>query len=313
MEVTVSIPLSEGQVKALKDGFPGVDFRTNRAKNIKRNPVLLENSEVYVTYGFEFNPAVLAGAKNLKWMQIFKAGFDDLPLDEMRKRGIILTNVRGIHKIPMGEYTMGMILMLAHRFLEYRENQRKKIWDRKIQAEEIFEKTLGVVGTGSIGAEICRRAKAFGMRTIGINTRGAAVDGVDKALPPRGLHELLADSDYVVVAVPLNEKTRGMIGKAEFEAMKPSACFINISRGQVVDEKALVNALRRRCIKAAVLDVFEKEPLPADSELWQMDNVVITPHISAVSPRYTERALEIFTFNLDAYINGRELLNKVKY
>jgi len=311
MEITISAPLDEEQMKELKGRFPGVNFHTFRAKNIKRDPSLLATSEVYVTYGFEFNSAVLAGAKRLKWMQIFKAGFDDLPLDEIRKRGIILTNVRGIHKIPMSEYTMGVILMMAHRFLDYRRNQYNKVWDRGIQAEELFEKTLGVVGTGSIGAEICRRAKAFGMRTIGINTRGTPVDGVDKVLLPQGLYELLSASDYVVVTVPLADSTRRMIGKSEFEAMKPTACFINISRGEVVDEKALVEALRGRRIKAAVLDVFQKEPLPPESELWELDNVVITPHISALSPRYTERAFEVFTRNLDAYINGRELFNRV--
>jgi len=312
MNIAISAPLSKEYLKELKDRFSEVTFHTFRAKNVKREPGLLENSEVYVTYGFELNSAVLAGAKNLKWVQIFRAGFDDLPLDEIRKRGIILTNVRGIHKIPMSEYTMGMILMLAHRFLEYRQNQLNNNWDRSIQAEELFEKTLGVVGTGSIGAEICRRAKAFGMHTIGINTRGTLVDGVDEVLPPQSLHELLSASDYVVVTVPLNDGTRGMIGRAEFEAMKPTACFVNISRGEVVDEEALIEALRGRRIKAAVLDVFQKEPLPPESELWKLDNVIITPHISALSPRYTERAFEVFTRNLDAYINGRELFNKVE-
>lgn len=171
---------------------------------------------------------------------------------------------------------------------------------------------MGILGAGRAGGEVARKARALGMRTIGLNTRGTPVDGVDRMLPRERMEELLRESDFVVVTVPLTPATRGFLGEREFKLMKPAACLINLARGRVVDEKALVAALQDGTIGGAALDVFAVEPLGPDSPLWEMENVIITPHVSGISDRYVERGLAVLAENLAAYLkDGRPVKNIV--
>ncbi|KKM10153.1 hypothetical protein SY88_15645 [Clostridiales bacterium PH28_bin88] len=286
--------------------FPAVTFLSGAGP--ESDP--LPDVEVMVTYGKDINE-YLSRLPKLRWIQVLRAGIDGIALTELKDRSIRLTTVQGIHGIPMSEHVFGMILQFSRRFLDFRANQVQKTWDRSIKVEEIYEKTLGVVGVGSIGREIAKRGKAFGMRTIGINSRGTPVEGVEKVLPLGGLPELLADSDYVVVTLPLTPETRRLFGEPEFRMMKPTAYFINVARGEVVDEGALARALQEKWISGAGLDVFECEPLPSSSSLWELNNVMITPHLAALSPRYVERAIGVFRQNLLAYLGGKDLANEV--
>lgn len=302
MRVVTTTNIGPHHVEHFKKRFPKVEF--NVYNNIEEAMKSLPEAEILITFGEDLTADIINQATNLRWIQVISAGVELLPFAALQEKNIVVTNARGIHAIPMAEYTIGAILQHVRRFLPIRDNQRAKVWDRMIRTEEAFEKALGVVGTGAIGSEIARRAKAFGMKTLGLNRDGHPVEGFDQVYPRDELHALLAASDFIVVIVPLTEKTRHMIGAAEFAVMKPTALFINVARGPVVDEQALIDALRAEKIAGAVLDVFEQEPLPPESPLWTLPNVFITPHQSAKSPRYMERALRIFERNLQRYIQG---------
>jgi phosphoglycerate dehydrogenase-like enzyme len=189
--------------------------------------------------------------------------------------------------------------------------QARREWQR-FMPQELFGKTVGIVGMGHIGTEVARLAKAFGCYVVATRrsiTLPSRDDAADELLPPGSLLDLLARSDFVVLAVPLTAETRQLIGESELRAMKPTAVLINIARGTVVDEAALVQALKGGWIAGAGLDVFEQEPLPEDSELWGMDNVIMSPHISGGTAIYNQRATGIFCQNLRLYLAGEPLLN----
>jgi len=248
---------------------------------------------------------VIKNCTNLKWVQILSAGIDKLPFEIIGDEKIIITNARGIHYIPMSEYTIAVLLQIARKSNDIYLNQLNKKWDRTIRLSEINGATLGIVGLGSIGQGIAQAAKAFDMKVIGLNRDGREVEHVDKVYKQSQLKDLLAESDYVVVIVPLTDGTYHLIGEEELKAMKKTAYIINIARGDVIDEKALIDVLKNKEIAGAVLDVFTQEPLPSESPLWTLENCIITPHMSGRSPKYMQRVLEIFKFNMDLYLEGK--------
>jgi phosphoglycerate dehydrogenase-like enzyme len=212
----------------------------------------------------------------------------------------------------MSEYVMAVLLRIVRKTDEFIENQRKAAWDRSIRVGDLFGGTLGIVGTGAIGRAVAEKAKVFGMRTIGVNSSGTPQPHIDEILPETRLDDLLSRSDFVVLTVPLTPRTEKMIGARELKVMKPTAWLINVARGAVTDESALLDALRARTIAGAVLDVFGQEPLPGDHPFWKMDNVILTPHISGRSPMYMTRALEIFRHNLKIWLHGEgEWVNRI--
>ena len=236
-----------------------------------------------------------------------------------------------MHAINIGEYVFASILAWTRHLPELFDLQRKKQWpsDRWTccQPTELRGSTVGIVGYGSIGREVARLAKAFGMRVLAVKRRSESAGehgafelaglgdpaGVlpDALYGPEQLREMLAQCDFVVLAVPLTQETRGMIGEAELRAMKPAAYLVNIARGEVCDEAALIHALQDKWIAGAGLDVFTQEPLPETSPLWTLPNVILTPHISGFTPHYEQRAVDIFCENLRRYIAGQPLLNLV--
>jgi len=275
-------------------------------------------AEVEVIYGFppsvEQAGELLAKAPHLRWFQAASAGVDRIAETGFVERGVSVTNSSGVHATPIGEFILLMMLMFAkgaHRFLRAKEERR---WIRFVPGE-LRGSTVGIVGMGHIGAEAARLAKAFGCRVLAIRrsvTARRQGEGVaDELLPPSALPYLLSESDYVVLAVPLTQETRHLIGSDELRAMKPTAVLINISRGAVVDEVSLVQALKEGWIAGAGLDVFEREPLPEDSGLWGMENVILSPHVSGGTEHYWRRAVPIFCENLRRYLDGRPLLNLV--
>ncbi len=247
----------------------------------------------------------------LKWVHSFGAGIDFMPFTTILSKGITITNSSGLNSPPIAEFCMGLILMHAKRMVQRIDIQRKHAWTR-VDNLELGGSTLGIVGPGRIGSEVAKRAAAFDMRILA--TRRTYVPGekppyVDEVFPRERMNEMLAQSDYVVVAVGLTEETRHMFGDAEFAAMKSGCFFINVARGSVVDEPALIRALREGPMSGAGLDVFEREPLPPESELWDMPNVIISPHSSNALPGYGGRAVAFFCENLSRYLAGQPLEN----
>lgn len=266
--------------------------------------------EVEVMFGGRLTPALLSKCKKLRWVQATSAGVERYLFPEFIASDIILTNVRGMHAQTITEHVLLLMLAWTRRFRILLNQQREKVWqDQPMQL--LAGKHLLIIGLGGIGCRIAEVCHALGMRVAG-------VDIYDKQLPvlsafyhPQELHRALPQADFVVVAVPLTEKTRGMIGAQEFSLMKNTAYFVNIGRGKVVDEQALVAALQSGQIAGAGLDVFAEEPLPPDSPLWQMANVYLTPHLAGSMPDYLDHAADIFCENLHRYLKGEKLKNLV--
>ena len=255
-------------------------------------------------------PGIASVAPRLRWVQLLSAGVDHVP--QIGDNRVVVTNASGIHAVPISEYVLGVMLVLAKRLHLAFDSQRQKRWQRfGFTPSELEGKTLGIIGLGHIGRAVARLGRAFGMRVVAMKRTPGAEEDVDELLPADRLHDLLAQSDFVVLAVPLTHETRQMIDEAALRSMKRGACLVNIARGAVVDEEALSRALREEWIAGAALDVFEKEPLPEDSSLWGLENVIITPHMAGGSERYMERAVALFADNLRRYLAGEPLRNVV--
>lgn len=270
----------------------------------------IADAEGFITWWSTFDPLYIQAAKELRWIQTLTAGVDNFLIPEILDRGILLTSCKGIHGIPMSEHMLGMLLGVTRGLFTIRENQQRKLWDRP-RLEELYGKTLVILGLGHIGRDLARRASAFGMRIVGVKRTAAPEEYVDKVYGSDGMLTALAEGDVVVSILPYTPDTYHLIGTEHFARMKPDAIFMSFGRGDVVDEKALVAALREKRIRAAILDVFEEEPLAADSPFWELENVYLSPHTSALSTHYMERAMEVIAYNLRAYLTGGRLRNIV--
>lgn len=280
--------------------------------------VHLRDAEVLCAYTLPDNVRELA--PKLRWLQYPGAGVDALQTTGLLEAdsGVIVTTASGIHATNMSEYVFGSMLMFNRSWPEMVRLQDRHIWPRNAKwynlgAHELVDTTLGIVGLGSIGRRIAQLGRAFGMRVLGI--RRAALSGetdpdVDQLYGLEQLHELLGRSDYVVLAMPLTAESEKMIGEPELRAMRPHAYLINIARGRVIDETALIRALKEGWIAGAGLDVAEVEPLPTDSPLYSLPNVILTPHIAGVSDSYDKRLTALFAENLRRYRAGKPLLNR---
>ena len=247
-----------------------------------------------------------APSSRLAWVHAWGAGVDSFPLAKFRERGVVLTNSSGVHPYPISETVFAMMLAFTRKLHVYVRQQQARMWHHARLGAEMHGRTAGILGVGAIGAETARLAKAFGMRTYGFRRSGGRCEWIDRMCGPAELDELLAAADYIVNALPLTAETAHRIGRPQFARMKPTAFYVNIGRGGTTDTDALIEALREGRIAGAGLDVFETEPLPADSPLWSMENVILTPHSSGSTAHYDRRALEIFLANLRAYIAGEE-------
>jgi phosphoglycerate dehydrogenase-like enzyme len=272
----------------------------------------LPETEILVTL---FNPPdakMIRLASKLRWIQALTAGVDFFPLSEIKKQNIILTSGRGIHKIYITEYAIAAMINLARNFHLTFLNQLEGKWDRSISQDEIHGSIVGILGLGSIGQEIARKASMLGMRVIGVKYNPHPLQGVDHVYGPTEMEEVFKQSDYIINLLPDTPNTRGLIDKTMFALMKKSACLLNLGRGSTVNQSDLIDALRTKMIRAMVSDVYEKEPLPEDSPLWTLENVILTPHIAGVSPKYLERAMDIIRHNLHVYVSHRgEMMNVV--
>ena len=286
------------------------EFQGDSAAKGKLDAML---AEAEVIYGLILPQNLLTRAPRLKWVQTMSAGVDRFARMDIWQSPVIITGVSGIHATPIGEFALQFMLMFAKGAPSCFQMKQKHEWKRFIPSV-LRGKTVGIVGLGNIGREVARLSQAFGMRVIA-NRRSATKQKraryVDILLPEGQLNQLLSESDYVVVATPLTPETRGLIGEKELRAMKPSAYIINIGRGGLVDEEALIRALDEKRIAGAGLDVVANEPLPPESRLWDFDNVILSPHIAGGMEDYMERATEVFCENLSRYLSGKKLLNVV--
>jgi len=260
--------------------------------------------------GRETFQRLVAAIPNLRWIHTISAGVDHVLFPALAESDAVLTNASGVFNVPIAETVLAYMLAVVKRLPEMLEQQRSHRW-HTLGLRELRGLTVGIVGLGSIGSEVARLCRAFGMRVLGLRRHPGPHEHADEVLPPDRLHDLLARSDFVVIACPLTEETRGLIGPAELAAMKPDGWLINIARGAIVDEEALIEALQERSIGGACLDALAEEPLPEDSPLWDLPNVIITPHNSWSSPHLQERQIELFLENLRRYVAGEPLLNIV--
>lgn len=274
----------------------------------------LQDAEVIVGWKKEMKDLFEQDSK-LRWLQSWSAGVNSMPLGKMQSRGIFLTSANGVHTFPISETIFALMLGLTRKIHTYVRNQTQKTWEASGLKLEIHGKTIGIIGVGAIGKETAKIAKAFGMKVLGVRHSGKPDQSVDQMYKPDALNEVLPQCDYVVVTLPLTEETQQMFGSDEFKQMKQTAFFINIGRGPIVDEKALITALEEKQIAGAGLDVFEKEPLDEQSLIWEMENVIVTPHTAGATEHYAKRVIEdIFIPNLKQYLNNQPpTLNLVDY
>ncbi len=271
-------------------------------------------SEAEVIQAGHWSEELWKSAPRLRWVQSGGAGVERFLTPDFIASPIILTNAQGVYAIPIADHVMAFILHFSRQFnhlLRYQIERKWADWG-EFALDELKDKTLGIVGLGGIGSEVARRAKAFGMRVIAIRRRpDMPAENVDEVRAADELAWLLQESDFVALCAALTPATRHLISAEQLRRMKSNAYLINIGRGGLIDEGALIAALRAGEIAGAGLDVFEQEPVPADSPLWGMSNVMVTPHVGGDSPRSHERLMDLFCENLRRYVAGEPLLNVV--
>ncbi|MBW3565280.1 MAG: D-2-hydroxyacid dehydrogenase [Acidobacteria bacterium] len=247
---------------------------------------------------------------DLAWVHTGSVGVDHILTPRFLSKGIPLTNSSGVNAVSMAEWVVGCMLAAQKNLGEVFERQRQKRW-LKTEEPELMGDTALFIGGGRVASEIATRLRAFGVSTIALTRTGEPREPFDVGLPVEALAETLPKADWVIVSVPLTSRTEGMIGEEELGRMKRSARIVNVARGEIVDERALVRALEDRRIAGAILDVFIEEPLPSDSPLWSMENVVVLPHTTWRSPEAKERQMALFAENLRRFRRGEALVNLV--
>lgn len=308
MNVLFTFRIKDEQIAALNERFPEVRFVFNKDIDTEQ----LDEFEIIVTYGEDISTVVLDRASSLKWLMVASAGVEKMPLAEIAEKGIVVSNVRGIHKTPMAESVLAHILSLGRALPVLAEQQRQKEWNAKVRQTELRGSTAIILGPGAIGSEIGRLLQAFGVRTIGCNRSGNTAEFMNDTIRFDSLLNVLPDADFIISVLPSTAETKGLLTEEHFKVMKPTATFMNFGRGDLVRESILIEALKNGEIGHAVLDVFEKEPLSAESELWSLSNVTVSPHTSSHSGKYIERALEFFTENLSKWLSeDRDLINLI--
>lgn len=269
--------------------------------------------EISVGWSKKFSEQLLA-SDQLKWVQSISAGVDYLPLNDFSDREILLSNGSGIHALSISEHIIGVLLGYYRGLNQSVKNQEQKIWGQDaIHYDQLAGKNLLVVGTGHIGQQLSKSIRSLGVNTYGINTTGHPVEGFTETYSIKNLSKIVSEMDIVVGILPGTHETYHIFNSDIFEKMKKSAIFINVGRGDTVHTKELITALEKKHIAFAALDVFEEEPLPKESPLWDFENVLITPHISGLTVDFQNKFMKIFLANLKSYVANKELsVNQVE-
>lgn len=266
------------------------------------------NAEIVATLGLS-NEALQRAGK-LQWLHDWGAGVDKVMFPELLKHPVVMTCTKGSGGIPMAEWAMMLMLMWSKSAPHYLQASRDRLWARKSH-RELNGMTVGIIGLGHSGADLAQKCKAFHMRVLGMRRSNQPCRYVDELFTAENIQELLNQSDFVVVTTPLTPETKGMIGTRELQAMKPESYLIVTSRGGIVDDSALIQALHEERIAGAGLDAHSVEPLPADSPFWGLSNTFISPHCSAIGQGLGVRGAEIFIENVRRYASGAPLMNVV--
>ncbi|MEW6424148.1 MAG: D-2-hydroxyacid dehydrogenase [Bacillota bacterium] len=314
LKVLMLNPWVDQYVPLVKEKFPTLNLvYAKKEDDLEGIPV----DDVEVVVSNEPLSKTLPRIKNLKWFQCLSTGYDHILGTGLVKKETILTNVAGVAAIPVSEFVMALLLSIVKRLPELLENQRRHKFELFFPNRELYGKTIGVLGVGHIGRAVVKKAKAMGMVVLGFDKYVTEAEGADKIYPFDQLEAVLQASDFIVVCLPLNEETRGLIGEEQFRMMKPEAYFVNVARGEIVVREALVKALKEKWIAGSALDVFwgsaEKDGLEPDDELWDLPNVIITPHCAVITNMYVPRTTEIFCKNLERYLRGEQLINVIEH
>jgi len=327
IEVLITLPFPEDLVAQLRAVSPRLHLTVQKA----RQPDDISKEiwgRIEVLYTNDVIPK-LDQASKLRWIQFHWAGVDHL-IDHpiLSKPGLVATTLSGAAAPQMAEYVLMMLLALGHRMPAMADHQKRSDWPqdrwKRFSPQELSTSTVGIVGYGSVGRQVARLLHAFGATILAVKNdamhpedSGYIPMGIGdptgdlprRIYPPQAIISMLKECDFVVVTVPLTSGTRHLIGEDEIAAFKPTAFLVDTSRGGIIDHEALIVALRERKIAGAALDVFPQEPLPVDSPFWNFPNVIVTPHISGITPHYDQRATALFTENLQRYVNGLDLYN----
>ena len=292
--VTGALNFAKEQLKAIENLGNQIIFMQNESDSL---PCNAEELDGVICNGL-FLYHDIKKFTNLKFIQLTSAGFDRVPMDDINRRGIKIFNARGVYSIPMAEFALTGVLSLYKGFKFFCDNQARKSWVKNRNLIELYGQTVCVVGAGSVGTECAKRFKAMGCKVIGVDLYPRECEAFEIIYSLDKLDDVLAEADVVVLTLPLTEQTRGLFNKRKFELMKDGSVLVNISRGAVVDEASLINALSNGKLYGACLDVFENEPLSSDSPLWNYKNVIVTPHNSFVGNNNNERLFKLILENL---------------
>lgn len=298
----------ESYAATLRERLPDQTIELARTPSQERELI----ADARIVTGITLEPDLVDAAANLELFACTFAGTDHVPTDELTARGVTVTNAGGIHAPGIAEQSIGNMLVFARRLHEAWRRKENAEW-RHFQSYEFTDSTVTVVGLGAIGQAITQRLEGFEVETIGIRytpSKGGPTDEV-YGFEEDAIYHALSRSDYVVVACPLNDLTRGLLGEAEFATMPPNAVVVNAARGGIVDTEALVAALRSNKIRGAALDVTDPEPLPDDHPLWTLENCLITPHTGGHTPKHWDRLVDIVAENVDRLESGEKLINEV--
>lgn len=302
--------IDEKLLDRIKAAAPGASITITESTGI--TPEALKKAEII--FGWMTHEQI-NNAENLKWLHLPSAGADGHTDKALyRNQDIILTNSSGVFGMPIAEHILAMILSFNRDLHIYSVNKSENKWARKDARKDFFGSTTGIIGLGDIGTEVAVRAKALGSKVIAVKrTPVNKPDYVDELYGEDNIDYLLEQSDYVVLALPHTRKTQGIISEVRLRKMKRDAFIVNVGRGALIDQDALIKALSEGWIAGAGLDVTSPEPLPAESPLWGMPNVILTPHVSGSSPTNIHRVFDIFLENLKRYVNGDLLINRVDF
>ena len=298
----------------LQQDFP--DHQFLQLQNYDRVPDEIADTDVFI--GWSLRAEQFAKAKKLRWIHSPAAAVHQLMYPELIQSNVVLTNSTGIHGPVVAEHAMTVLLALAKCLPQAMQYQAKhewsqdQLWHSQPRPREVADATVAVIGMGGIGREFTTRAKAMGMKVLAVReNRSKGPEGADAVFGPEQIDEVLPQSDYVLLCTPVTPATTDIMNAARLSKMKPDAYLINVARGPLIDEAALLDTLQHRRIAGAALDVFNEEPLPANSPFWALDNVLITPHTAAVTDRLWERHYQLIAENMKRFLAGKELLNAV--
>jgi phosphoglycerate dehydrogenase-like enzyme len=313
-KVLIIDPLGDYYREGLQRAFPSLAVSNVAAGSEVGD--LMADADVLCAMGGArvFDDELVRRASKLKWIQAFTTGTDGITRQPSLKREVLLTSMRGIHGPQMSEMALLMMIALARDYPRMFRNQEKRAWER-FRQRRLYDKTLAILGVGIIGTDLAKRAKAFGMTVIGITGTPRAVPGFDRMVGRAGLEEAAGEADFLAVLVPYSADTDKIVNARVLAAMKREAYLVNIARGGVCDEEALLAALREKRIAGAALDVFASEPLDPAHPFWKMDNVIVSPHLGGQSDVYHEQVLEVLVSNMRCFLENRsaDMVNRVPH